>query len=480
MYLCVYVHRECTPSKVLCFTRSSPLIHQLPAQYPSQVVEPEAKEGTKQILQVCAKVYYHFFLPISCLLFSAHVTHLYCVYKLCAFFLQNLVHQNIDKLMVCKLSNVPSQSQLSELLHSFVHSDTAEVLLLIVNMQEVKQQIINHIRIMIEEEEALLRKESKQPKLFLLLLHFPPSKFHQACYPSLFLRGWDHCYLDTIAHSAVKGVIDIRSWFWDCCFSQEIVPPPEEDPLILALREILHESIPILSSRVYFGMIMNGHFNTTMSGSQRSKTLKTFLFDKGVGKVLCEKFHTYWKPNVMAEYLEKAVVFTRSQYSTLNITDSIQATFKNHFFDFLVYMISRINEDCNIDVLFSPDSSPAIEELFLNITQAFPVPKLSQLKVRSSHIQVVKQTHYLPQFPFFKMVSDVIERLVEESWEEANKEIDLLKGIERTVQAPPTYYGVTNQQSLQKKLKEIVIRKVEMIMEVGSLFPLLSKSVVIP
>ena len=370
--------------------------------------------------------------------------------------------------MVCKLSNVPSQSQVLELLHSFVHSDTAEVLLLIVNMQEVKQQIINHIRIMIEEEEALLMKEGKQPKLFLLLLHFPPSKFNNACYPSLFLRGWDHCYLDTIAHSAVKGVIDIRSWFWDCCFPQEIVPPPEEDPLILALREILHESIPILSSRVFFGMIMNGHFNTTMSGSKRSKALKTLLFEKGVGKVLCEKFRTYWKPNIMAEYLEKAVVFTRSQDSTLNITDSIQATFKNLFFDFLVYMISRINEDCNIDVLFSPDSSPAIENLFLNIAGAFPVPKLSQLKARSSQLQVVKQTHYLPQFPFFKMVSDVIEQLVEESREDANKQIDLLKGIERnTVEVSLTYYGATNQQSLLVKLKEIVVKKIKEIMQVG-------------
>ena len=369
--------------------------------------------------------------------------------------------------MICKLSNVPSQSRVIDLLRTFVHSDTAEVLLLVVNMQEIKQQVINHIRIMIEEEEAHLLKEGKNQKLFLLLLHFPPSKFSNACYPSLFLRGWDHYYLDTIAHSAVKGVIDIRSWFWDCCFPQEALPPPEEDPLVIALKEILNEAIPILSSRVFFGFIHHGRFNTSMSGSQRSKILKSLLFEKGMGDVLCEKFRTYWKPNVMSEYLRKAVAFTQSQDSTLNITDSIQTTFKALFFDFLVYMISRINEDCNIDVLFSPNSSPAIQELFLKIVRVFPIPKLSQLKIRSVHLQVGKQTNYVPQFPFFKMVSEAVERLVEDSHEEANKDINLMGDLERNgVEMSITYHGITNQQSFQVKLKEIVVQKVKKIVEV--------------
>lgn len=369
--------------------------------------------------------------------------------------------------MVCKLSNVPSQSHVLDLLRSFVHSDTAEVLLLVVNMHEIKQQVMNHIRIMIEEEEALLLKEDRQQKLFLLLLHFPPSKFSNACYPTLFLRGWDHCYLDTIAHSAVKGVIDIRSWFWDCCFPQDTLPPPEEDPLVIALREILNEAVPILASRVFFGVVSDGHFNTSMSGSKRTKILKTLLFEKGVGNILCEKFRTYWKPNVMSEYLEKTVAFTRSQDSTLNITDSIQTTFKSLFFDFVVYMISRINEDCNIDVLFSPSSSPAIQELFLGIVRVFRIPKLSELKVRSVHLQLGKPASYLPQFPFFKTVSGEVERLVEDSRGEANTKINLMGDLETNgVEMSITYHGVTNQQSLLVKLKEIVLHKIKKIVEV--------------
>ena len=369
--------------------------------------------------------------------------------------------------MVCKLSNIPSQSHVLELLRSFVHSDEAEVLVLVVNMQEIQKQVINHIRIMIEEEEALLLKENRKQKLFLLLLHFPPSKFANACYPSLFLRGWDHYYLDTVAHSTATGVIDIRQWFWDCCIPTEALPSPEEDSLVQTLKEILNEAIPILASRVFFGIVSNGHFNTRMSGSKRTKILKTLLFEKGVGDVLCERFRSYWKPSVMSEYLEKAVAFTRSKDSTLNITDLIHTTFKSLFFDFLVYMISRINEDCNIDVLFLPSCTPATQWLFLDIVGVFKIPKLSELKVRSTHPQVGQEASYLPQFPFFKTVSGEMERLVEDSREEANNMANIMGDLEADgVEQSLTYRGLTNQQSLIQHLKEIVVRKLNVIVEV--------------
>ena len=390
-----------------------------------------------------------------------------CMKFFASLFVQNLVHEAVDRLMVCKLSNIPSQSHVLELLRSFVHSDTAEVLVLVVNMQEIRQQVINHIRIMIDEEEALLLKEDRKQKLFLLLLHFPPSKFANACYPSLFLRGWDHCYLDTVAHSTATGVIDIRRWFWDCCFLPDTLPPPDEDSLITTLKEILNEAIPILASRVFFGVVYNGHFNMKMSGSKRTKILKTLLFDKGVGNVLCERFRSYWKPNVMSEYLEKAVAFTRSKDSTLNITDSIHTTFKSLFFDFLVYMISRINEDCNIDVLFLPSCTPPTQSLFLDIVRVFKIPKLSELKVRSAHPQLGKEASYLPQFPFFKTVSGEVERLVEDSREEANTKTNIMGDLETDgVELSITYRGLTNQQSLIRHLKEIVVRKLKVIVEV--------------
>ena len=79
-----------SPTKLLCFTRSSPLIHQLPAQYPSSVFEAQATGDVHQTL---------------------------C----------NLVFPEPSRLVVCKLSSLLSQSSVQEMLRGFVRSDTAQV-----------------------------------------------------------------------------------------------------------------------------------------------------------------------------------------------------------------------------------------------------------------------------------------------------------------------------------------------------------------
>ena len=310
-----------------------------------------------------------------------------------------------------------------------------QVCLLVVNMQETSRQVVNHLRIMIEEAELL---STQRAKLFVILLHFPPAQFFNHCYPSLFLRGWDHCYLDTVAHSAGKGVIDIQDWLWRCCF-------PKEDPgnhsLVLALQDILPETIPVLYSRVFFGSNKQGSFNKPMNGSQRTMALKELLFKKGVGQILCEMYCSYWKPAVMTKYLERAAMFTKDNESTLNITDSIQIVFKDLFFDFLAYMLSQINDGCNIDVLFNSDckdsdskdseskgsdSTLAIQELFLDILQTFSLPKLSQLQFLSTSLPASTPDHS-PKFPFFKMVYEAVERIVKQSHDKINAPPDLFQ-----------------------------------------------------
>ena len=82
-----------SPTKLLCFTRSSPLIHQLPAQHPSSVFETQAAGDTQKTLH-------------------------------------DLVFPNPSQLVVCKLSSLLSQSSIQELLKGFVRSNTAQVSLL--------------------------------------------------------------------------------------------------------------------------------------------------------------------------------------------------------------------------------------------------------------------------------------------------------------------------------------------------------------
>ena len=343
-------------------------------------------------------------------------------------------------------------------------------------MQETSRQVVNHLRIMIEEAELF---STQRAKLFVMLLHFPPAQFFDHCYPSLFLKGWDHCYLDTVAHSAGQGVVDIQDWLWRCCFPKET---PKNDSLVLALQEILPEAIPVLYSRVFFGSNEQGSFNRPMNGSQRSKALEELLFMKGMGQILCEKFCSYWKPAVMTEYLERAAMFTKDHESTLNITDSIQMVFKGLFFDFLVYMLSQINDGCNIDVLFNSDCKDsdskdsdskdsditfAVHQLFVDILQAFSLPKLSQLQFLSNSLPAPTPDHS-PKFPFFKMVCEAVERIVNWSDDRTNVQLDLFQ--EEETESLDSLHTRDHYDVLQEVVEERIKKKMEVSLRKHSIY----------
>ena len=427
-----YIYRDrarCPTNKVLSFTRSSQLIHLLPAQHPSSVFGTQTNPEIQQNLK-------------------------------------DYVFDDPSTLVVCKLSSVLSQSAVQDLLKKFIRSDTAKICLLVANMQETSQQIVNHIRIMVEEKESQIPHQ--QGKLFVFLLHFPPAQFFKPCYPSLFLKGWDHCYLDTIAHSAVKGGVDIRDWFCQCCFPNEDLQISEEDSLLHALQTILPQAIPILSSKVFFGKKENASFNFPMTGSKRSESLQQLLFEKGVGNVLCEKFRAYWKPTVIAEYLEKAAMFSKNRESTLNITETIQSTFKSLFFDFLVCMVYRINENYNLDVLFNENCTPVIQALFLDELRVFPTPKLSEVTLFSTNLLSPQPPLYIPQFPFFKLVCGALEKIVEQSHEEANVQLDILGGGggSSITSSSTMSYRPHDWSVILVNLQKAVISRIEALMNV--------------
>lgn len=401
-----------SPNKVVCFTRSSPLIHQLPTRFPLPMM--------KDILNPVDKI-------------------------------RNFVFEDTDKLIMCKLSSLQSQSSMQELLRDFVSSDTAEVCVLLANMQETTQKTINHIRVMIEEAE--LATPTLHWKVFVLLLHFPPAQFFQHCYPTLFLKGWDHCYLDTIGHNPAKGVVDIRDWFFKCCFPAEPDPScetaPSDEPtsestlaisehsnsvpvfrscipdegaicdpsgpsdlmldksepansnaLVHALSQLLPQTTSLISSRVQLGCN-----NITMN-----QMLKTLL-EQGFGEILRDKFQVYWTPKVMAECLERAATFSKKRESTLNITDTIQTQFKALFVDFCVYMLTLANSYFSLASFYAEDPSSSVRALFTSILKIFPVPKLNHLITNNS--PDIPQSPVHCHFPFFTYIYNLMEKQVE-------------------------------------------------------------------
>ena len=339
---------------------------------------------------------------------------------------KDLVLDDSAAAVVYKLSNNP-QNSIMELLRTFAASQSAQVLLLIANMAEVTVPVVNHLRIMIEEAENQ-SQSSPHPKLFVLLLHFPPHNFLNPCYPTLYLRGWDHYYLDTIGHHHGNGAIDVEDWFSQCCFKNSDFEA-EDDCLVQTARDLLEEVIAVISSRVPFSFHEGFPFNGQLSMSRCAELLHDLLIKKEVGVVLCKLFRSYWKPSVMVGYLDQAANLAHQQQSTLNITDTIQAAFKVTFMDFVVVMVSRMNENCNIDSVFVNGGSPAVDALFRDLLAVSPLPLLTQLKVLSNSLQAPCNPGYIPVFPFFHMVMGHMDQLIEQCRRDANEGTGVLGNV---------------------------------------------------
>ena len=379
-------------------------------------------------------------------------------------------------LTICKVSLGHSQDKLEKILFLFANSNH-EVLLLIANMQELTPKMVNHLRIMIEEAES---KMGNKNKLFVLLLHFPPVMFFNSCYPSLFLQGWSHHYLDTIAcgtltREGVKSIVDIKRCFYHCCFSDSLVDPEdEEDRMLKAVHELLPEAIPIIASRVAFTYESNGT-TVALNASQRTELLQKlfseserFNVDEGprdnIAQVLTVKFCKYWTPQLMVQQIHQVARSMYAQDSTLNITDSIQSIVRSAFFDFLVYMFTRMNKEHNIDIS-GKDGSPevCVDQLFLDLLREIKVPELAQLKILSATLnpqQIQRKGKSILKFPFFNYVCEILDKMVDESREDVNQQFNIKK---------PNAHGHLHptqkktKQRMEKLYMEVVTAKVHKV-----------------
>ena len=373
--------------------------------------------------------------------------------------LTNQVFCHVSELVVCKMEGAQSQRSVKESMKTFLGSEQT-VMFLLANMQQVSTKTVNHLRVMIEEEEATAIASFK-PKLFVLLLHFPPAMYSTGCYPSLFLEGWDHYYLDTIAHGFSHGIVDSVEWLHMSCFPIEQSLSTIEDSIFLMLKDLLCHSIPHVVSRLSFGSDDSRPFNQQMNSLRRSEALQE-LFKTEIGDVLCHHFRSYWKPDVMTKYLHRAVKFTHVGQTTLNITDSIHSIIKSHFLDFVVYMVDCMNDNYNLDIFFSRKSTEEVKQLFLVLTKCLPIPqKLSKLKILSNiqhGLCYRKAVTGKYQFPYFGVVCPQILDIVKDVACNLSQSEDL-----HNMQDNNVGHQLVFEEQLQKQVEEHLVGQMKVI-----------------
>ncbi len=285
-------------------------------------------------------------------------------------------------------------------------------------MQENAASRINRFRIIVEEKERAAAHVYKCKKLFVLLLHFSPSQLYDPCYPALFLAGWDYFYLDSLRFPGTKKqqTVNIKECIKQCVTENDGLPNECFD-----LKELLQDSIPIVSSRVVLTreQIHESHFNKQMSVKDRQKQLQFIFMDLAFSEIVYEVFSNLWSENQMANFLVHAAEFTTSFESSLSISSYVHLQIQALFCDFLVYFLACMNENGNLDIILQENPKSNI----LNFCQGFllhvQMPELKYIPSRSRTLEETKHMHF--QFPFFHSIFNEMESITKASYEKLLK-----------------------------------------------------------
>ena len=391
------------------------------------------------------------------------------------YFLKQCMDSDIEKGEIFKITSLTTQRTLSQHINAFYRKTYVEVLILIANVEDVPLNAVNHIRIMIEECEVV--EKPSIPKLFVVLLHFPPRLFFSHCYISYFLHGWDHYYLDTIGADSTTALIDIRKWFSECCADHHKVVTIGSFLEAEFLENLLSEALPIVAPHISLKGSMS---ELTVSKSLNTKInhLRDLLFDRGMKRVFFTHFTSYWKPSVMFAISEQAANLASLLQSTLSITDAINTIVKSNFYDFLLYILSLVNDCQTISIVVNSDVGSPVESLALNILAVYPIPRnLSELKMETVRIDKLctNQDRLQPlfSFPFFQFVYDKVERLLNQCRRDLATQItidDAEGGANTTT------------QSTQEDIRLLMVNHLEMLMkpaEVSCIFNTISNTILI-
>ena len=341
--------------------------------------------------------------------------------------LHDVTHVDPDKVLVCKFTQGVTQDYFEKLIKDFISDPSKDVFLFVASMhglQRDMKKIINHVRIIIESEESQI--EGKKSKLFVLLVHFPPVMFFKACYPTIFLNGWDHHYLDSLCPESSsysqKKSINIHDWSLQFC-----LPSNQEDSVHLSslkdmLGSLLYQAVPMIVSQMIVTHKPGAVFNAKMDGYERSDLVQRLLGEYGVGELLVGRFSEYWGRREVNMYIRKAALYTYTNQSRLNLSDSIHFFLRSLFFEFLVYMLSWMNTNCGIEIFFdsqvSKPESDLMKSFFLQYLKEVPLPPISALDLQNlkQHKDNSVYSSLMPfSFDIFSYVEDIAVKCLQEA-----------------------------------------------------------------
>ena len=349
--------------------------------------------------------------------------------------------------LIKKLSH-HSEAWFLERLHEFygINDTKSKCVLITVNMQETSVKAINHIRMIIEDTE---NHYTNHEKIAVVLLHYPLSMSSFSSYPTLFQAGWSHYYLDSI--SMTHDDINTEQWISlllespqiedesletlsdaECNLhtsgdqspssistsSTELVlekPLSSSATLVENVCVLIKLSIPTVISLLASKITLNASKHYQKDIASKETLFSVLLNEKGFEKLLYKRFETYLTPTIFAGVLRRAAstIFRRESLSRMSII--IQNSLCAKFSEFMLYMVSVINESGSFHVIFEQDCEPVFIELVKVVISNLDLPEFSNL----SHLSILKRRSTFPRqifchFPFYNLICNSMDNIIRE------------------------------------------------------------------
>lgn len=366
-----------------------------------------------------------------------------------------------DQIYTYIITKLTSQEKLNTILNQFF-SSSCTVLLLSADMNKLHKDTINHTRLLIEEAE-LTQKELNANKLIFLILHFPTNMFYSHCYPSIFLSGWRHIYMDMIGQTKTTANTDVEEWLKICLLQSnatEIVKPVKTKSFVpdSILNLWIEEWLPMISNSIPIQCI-----NDFPHESDAKKCWKNLLFDLKVDSVIKKRFNSYWQKSTMYELSHHAANYAVTYQSTCTLSSTIEATIQSSFKNFVLYFLFMINQNMAMHTVMGQREEESFVGPFLEILSVLPLPKsLEEIRLELTVLNHHTLLSYdrksiVPRFPFFPVVYRSIESLVNKALCAVLEPLELVVAEDETEQK---LKGVTSTRT-----KEEIERTVKMIAE---------------
>uniref|UniRef100_A0A1X7UCD1 RING-type domain-containing protein n=1 Tax=Amphimedon queenslandica TaxID=400682 RepID=A0A1X7UCD1_AMPQE len=375
------------------------------------------------------------------------------------------------------MSHATSQEKIQDILRMFLECDNSntptEVLLLFANMNELAKDTINHARILIEESECFYQQLHCN-KLIFFILHFPPQMFYNCCYPTLFLDGWQHVYLDKIGE--MKGVqyINIEKWL-DICLLEKSTASSEckmHDIFVhdFVWTDLLSETIVLSSGSITMKQLKD--FPPKDAQFQEICLYWTALLKiDEISSVLSKRFYSFWQQEAMHELTFKIARFAVTYRSSCTLSQAVEETIKSSYKELVLYFICIMNQQFVMHTLHQYDENIVPNtKLICEILSILPIPdSLQQLQLevailtKQSHIDTVKDFSS-PKIPFFNLIFDAMENIINQVFKQYLQSVDINDEEEYLENSETTWAHDINSASTDND-KDHIIKKTEELIE---------------